>query len=88
MCKQWSESLKWLEEHPNAEPGGDPDLFDMSLPPETRSQVEGQEWPGSPEWGDQDEGIIGTSWGIGKSGYEVVVTNHESYIRDPEGFRV
>ncbi|OPY54662.1 MAG: hypothetical protein A4E48_00241 [Methanosaeta sp. PtaU1.Bin060] len=82
----WSKSLKWLQDHPGAEPGGDPDLFDMPLPPEIK--VDGQEWTGSPEWGEQDDGIIGTCWRIGNSGFQVVVTDRESYIRDPEGFRV
>jgi hypothetical protein len=83
----WSKTLKWLADNPSAGPGGDPDLFDMPLP-ERFPNIEGQEWPFAPEWDGQCEGPIGGSWGIGKTGYFVVVTDREAYIRGPKGFRV
>ncbi len=82
----WSASLKWLVDHPSAEPGGDPDLFDMPLP-EGLPYPEGEEWAFAPHYGEQGE-PIGTEWSIGKSGYIVVFAADESYILDSEGFRV
>lgn len=82
----WSESLKWLECHRNAEPGGEIDLFDMPLP-EGFPYPDGEEWTFSPHFGEQDD-PVGSEWAIGKSGHVVVLAAHDVYILDPDGFKV
>jgi len=77
----WSETLAWLRDHPDAEPGGDADLFDMPLP--AGIEVAGEEWTGSPFWGEQGKGITGTEWRIGTTGYSVIP--ELGLILDPEG---
>ena len=87
----WSETLSWLRNARNPEPGGweGDDLFDMPLPEgfeeDYKESLQGAEWTFAPYWGEQDE-PSGAMWQIGATGWWVVIPCcREPFIMAPDG---
>jgi hypothetical protein len=76
----WENTLAWLRANPGAEPGGDPDLFDVPLP--TGFAPGKGEWEGGPHW---DESGVGIEWRTPAGVSFVFPADGEPYIELPDG---
>jgi len=79
-CLDWYKTLEWLKQHPDAEPGGDVDLFDIPLP-QGFDPGRGA-WEGRPHHEDWGTGI---EWRTPAGVSFVLPVQGDPYVRLPDG---